>query len=461
MNASAGMFNRLAAMKSPVKLPILSSAKKSSAWSVANLRVDLDDLDPVLLIAFISLLSIGVIMVASSSISVADRNFANPFYYLQRQLVFVFIGLFATLCVFKIRLVQWEKSGMSLLLFALFLLVLVLVPGIGKTVNGSTRWLSLGVFNLQVSELVKLFIIIYVSGYLVRHGDAVRQSLWGFLKPMLLVGFAGLLLLMEPDFGATVVIMGSVLAMTFLAGARFVQFFSFVTLFACAAMLLVVTSPYRMQRLTSFTNPWADPFDSGFQLTQSLIAIGTGGWFGTGLGGSVQKLFYLPESHTDFLFAVLSEELGFVGVSVVIVLFAAVFYRALKIAAQAEAVGNYFAAYTAYGIGIWLSMQAVINMGVNMGLLPTKGLTLPLMSYGGSSLIVCCIAIGLLLRIHYETSGSVKQASRKSSMRKSSAMSSASSADVKRRRQRANTVVNEAATESAIVSDLIGGRRHG
>jgi cell division protein FtsW len=229
---------------------------------------------------------------------------------------------------------------------------------------------------------------------------------------MLMVGLAGLLLLIEPDFGATVVIMGTVLGMTFLAGARFMQFISFVMIFASAAMMLVITSPYRMQRLTSFANPWADPFDSGFQLTQSLIAIGTGGWFGTGLGGSVQKLFYLPESHTDFLFAVLSEELGFVGVSIVILLYAVLFFRSLKIASQAERAGNYFAAYMAYGIGIWLSMQAVINMGVNVGLLPTKGLTLPLMSYGGSSLIVCCAAIGLLMRIHYETNGVSRQASK-------------------------------------------------
>ena len=401
MNAPADMIARLTSVK---------PRSQFSNWF--GLKIDMDDLDPVLLVAFISLLTIGIIMVASSSISIADRNFSNPFYYLQRQLVFVVIGLFAALSVFRIRMVQWEKSGMALLIFALFLLVLVLVPGVGKTVNGSTRWLPLGVFNLQVSELVKLFLVIYVAGYLVRHGDAVRNSLIGFLKPMLMVGLAGILLLIEPDFGATVVIMGTVLAMTFLAGARFIQFISFVFIFASAAMLLVITSPYRMQRLTSFANPWADPFDSGFQLTQSLIAIGTGGWFGTGLGGSVQKLFYLPESHTDFLFAVLSEELGFFGVSLVVLLYAILFFRALKIASQAEQTGNYFAAYVAYGIGIWLSMQAVINMGVNIGLLPTKGLTLPLMSYGGSSLVVCCAAIGLLLRIHYETSGVVKQASK-------------------------------------------------
>jgi len=395
--------------------------------------IKLDDLDSILLVTFICLLTLGVIMVASSSISVAERNYSNPFYYLQRQLVFVAIGLFAAMTVFKIRLVHWEKSGMALLIFALFLLVFVLLPGVGKTVNGSTRWIPLGVFNLQVSELVKIFIVIYVAGYLVRHGDAVRNSLTGFLKPMLMVGLAGILLLMQPDFGATVVIMGTVLGMTFLAGARFVQFISFVFIFSSAAMLLVVTSPYRMQRLTSFTNPWADPFDSGFQLTQSLIAIGTGGWFGTGLGGSVQKLFYLPEAHTDFLFAVLSEELGFIGVMLVIGLYAVLFLRAFKIANQAEKIGNYFAAYLAYGIGIWLSMQAVINIGVNIGLLPTKGLTLPLMSYGGSSLIVCCIAIGLLMRIQYEVSGVSKQANKRQiSKRKVTKRQKRNSASVKK-----------------------------
>ena len=398
------------------KLQSFTTTRGKSVYGF-GVGFDVDDFDPVLTMVFILLLCIGIVMVASSSISVADRNFSNPFYYLQRQLLFVVIGIFAALSVFKVRLAQWEKSGLSLLIFALFLLVLVLVPGIGKTVNGSTRWLPLGIFNLQVSELVKLFLVVYVAGYLVRHGDAVRRSLWGFLKPMMTVGFAGLLLLMEPDFGATVVIMGTVLAMTFLAGARFSQFISFVFIFVCAALMLVVTSPYRMQRLTSFANPWADPFDSGFQLTQSLIAIGTGGWFGTGLGGSVQKLFYLPESHTDFLFAVLSEELGFVGVSLVVLLYTTLFFRSLKIASQAEAVGNYFAAYMAYGIGIWLSMQAIINMGVNVGLLPTKGITLPLISYGGSSLIVSCMAVGLLMRIYYETNGLAKQASKKTAGR--------------------------------------------
>ncbi len=369
-----------------------------------------DKLDSVLLMTGLALLAIGLVMVTSASISIADRNLSSPFYYLQRQAVFIALGLVAAWFVYQVRLVYWEKSGMALLGISLLLLVLVLVPGVGKEVNGSTRWISLGMFNLQVSEAVKLFLIIYVAGYLVRHGEAVRTSILGFIKPMLMVGLAAMLLLLEPDFGATVVIIGTVLGMMYLGGVRFMQFVSFLGLFGAAALLLVVTSPYRMERLTSFMNPWADPFDSGFQLTQSLIAIGTGGWFGTGLGGSVQKLFYLPESHTDFLFAVLSEELGFVGVCTIIVLYSMLFYRAIRIALMAEKCGNRFAAYLAYGIGIWMAMQAVINMGVNMGMLPTKGLTLPLMSYGGSSLIICCMAIGLLLRIHYECGVYAKQA---------------------------------------------------
>ncbi len=378
----------------------------------------LDGLDPVLLIASLALLGIGLVMVASASISIADRNLSSPFYYLQRQTLYVMLGLMAGWLVYQLRLVYWEKSGMALLGLSLFLLIMVLIPGIGKEVNGSTRWISLGVFNLQVSEAVKLFLIIYVAGYLVRHGETVRTSIWGFIKPMMMIGLAAFLLLEQPDFGATVVIIGTVLAMMYLGGVHFVQFLIFVGLFSTAAYLLIVTSPYRMERMTSFLNPWADPYNSGFQLTQSLIAIGTGGWFGTGLGGSVQKLFYLPEAHTDFLFAVLSEELGFLGVFTVIALYAVVFYRATQIGLQAEKCGNRFAAYVAYGIGIWLAMQATINIGVNMGVLPTKGLTLPMMSYGGSSVIICCMAIGLLLRIHHECAEYKQQAINRRAARK-------------------------------------------
>lgn len=366
--------------------------------------VMLEGLDGTLILLVLSLLAIGLVMVASASISIADSRSSTPFYYLYKQLIATAIGVFAAMLIFKVRLVYWEKAGMLLLAVSFALVVLVLIPGIGKTVNGSTRWIPIGLLNLQVSEVVKLFLMVYVAGYLVRHGEEVRNSLWGFVKPMLMVGLVCMFLMLEPDFGASVVIMATVLTMTFLAGVRFIQFATVLSLFAGAATLLVISSPYRMERLTAFVNPWADPFDTGFQLTQSLIAIGSGGWTGTGLGGSVQKLFYLPEAHTDFVFAVLAEELGLVGVITVIALFTALVFRAFMIARKAESCGNQFASYLSYGIGIWIGLQAFINIGVNMGVLPTKGLTLPLMSYGGSSLIVISASIGLLLRISYECS---------------------------------------------------------
>ena len=375
----------------------LSTEKKSGQQRATTILFDIKLLTVALLI-----LCVGLVMVESASITMADRSLESPFYYLKRQLISAMIGISAAFLVTRIRLAYWEKSGVLLLVLAMVLLMLVLVPGIGKTVNGSTRWIQLGIFNLQVSELAKLFLLIYTAGYLVRHGSEVQQSFWGFVKPMLLVSMACLLLLLEPDFGATVVIMLTVMGMMYLGGVRFSQFFALIVSFAGAATLIVVTSPYRMQRLTAFVNPWADPFDSGFQLTQSLIAIGRGSWSGTGLGGSVQKLFYLPEAHTDFLFAVYAEETGFIGACLLIFLFAMLIYRAFINGRDAEKQGHRFAAFTAYGIGIWLGLQAFINIGVNMGVLPTKGLTLPLMSYGGSSLIVNCIAIGILIRISIE-----------------------------------------------------------
>jgi len=396
-----------------------ASTKKSAAMqSGKNLKtkaIFAEGLDPVLIGITLVILFLGLVMVSSASITVADRQISSPFYYLYRQSIAAVLGLFAAFFMLKVRLVHWEKSGMILLGISFILLLLVLVPGIGKTVNGSTRWIPVGLFNLQVSEIVKLLLMIYVAGYLVRHGDEVRSSLWGFIKPMIMIGAACVFLLLEPDFGASVVIMLTALGMMYLGGVRFVQFLAFISLFAVTAALLVVSSPYRLQRLTTFVDPWSDPFDSGFQLTQSLIAIGSGGWSGTGLGGSVQKLFYLPEAHTDFVFAIMAEEFGLIGVLTVISLFAALFLRAFMIARQAEDQGNLFSAYLAYGIGIWLGLQAFINIGVNMGVLPTKGLTLPLMSYGGSSLIVSCAAIGLLLRIAYEnrTGQAISKNSRK------------------------------------------------
>jgi len=414
---------------------------RSTKSSVTDKPVILEGLDGVLIVLVLSLLSIGLVMVASASISVADSKTSTPFFYLYRQLIAATLGLFAAAIIFKIRLVYWEKSGMILLALSFAMVVLVLIPGIGKTVNGSTRWIPIGFLNLQVSEIVKLFLMIYVAGYLVRHGEQVRSSLWGFLKPMIMIGLVCLFLLLEPDFGASVVIMLTVLGMTFLAGVRFTQFLAVITLFGSAATLLVMTSPYRLQRLTAFINPWADPFDSGFQLTQSLIAIGSGGWTGVGLGASVQKLFYLPEAHTDFLFAVLAEELGLIGVVVVISLYAALVFRTFMIARKAESCGNQFASYLSYGIGIWLGLQAFINIGVNMGVLPTKGLTLPLMSYGGSSLIVVSASIGLLLRISYECNNGQAMTRRSSAKTKSKAGANSS----KRKNKDLRDLIKEAA----------------
>ncbi|SEK47146.1 putative lipid II flippase FtsW [Ectothiorhodospira marina] len=355
-------------------------------------------IDVGLALVVLALLSLGLVMVASASVGMAE-----PFYFFQRQAIFVALGMTAAWVLYSLRLAYWEQAGLLLLILVYVLLVLVLVPGVGKTVNGSTRWISLGLFNLQVSEVVKLLVTLYLAGYLVRHGRQVRESLMGFVKPMLLLALVTIPLLMQPDFGAAVVLMAIGLGMLFLGGARLWQFILLLGVVSGAMAYLAVQTPYRIARLTGFMDPWTDPFNTGFQLTQSLIAIGSGSWFGVGLGGSVQKLFYLPEAHNDFLFAVMAEELGLVGICVVVGLFVFLIWRSFAIGQAAEAAGHRFGAYLAYGIGIWIGLQAFINMGVNMGLLPTKGLTLPLMSYGGSSMLVTCAAMGLLARVHRET----------------------------------------------------------
>ena len=356
-----------------------------------------------LLFTVAALSMLGLVMVASASITYADRVIGHPFYYPIRQAVYIGCGVLAGLLLFKVRLVDLERIGMTLLLSAFAMLLLVLVPGFGVEVNGASRWVNAGLFRLQVSEPAKLFFIIYLAGYLARHGDEVRSHIFGFLKPIGLLAIAALLLLLEPDFGATVVLAAIVMGMIFMAGVKLIQFGGVLGLGGLLLAGMAISSPYRMMRLTTFMDPWADPFNSGFQLTQSLIAIGRGEWLGVGLGASIQKLFYLPEAHTDFVFAVLAEELGLLGVCTIIALYAVLVWRAFVIASQAARSENLFASYLAYGIGIWFGLQSFINIGVNMGLLPTKGLTLPLMSYGGSSMVVMCAAVALLLRIDQET----------------------------------------------------------
>lgn len=350
-----------------------------------------------------ALLILGLIMVGSASVSIAEKNIGEPFYYLWRQMTYTGLGLFAAFIVVKVPMRIWQELGPALVIVSLLALLLVFIPGLGKTVNGSTRWIAIGSLNLQVSEFVKLFMVLYLAGYLVRHMDAVRTTAAGFWRPLGLLMVVMVLLLVEPDFGAAAVLITTAVAMMWLGGVRIGQFLILIITVAAALALLVYTSEYRMQRLTGFMDPWGDPFNSGFQLTQALIAFGRGEWFGVGLGASVQKLFYLPEAHTDFLFAVIAEELGLFGVITVIALFTFLVFRTLLIGRRAENRERPFAGYVAYGIGVWIGLQAFINIGVNMGVLPTKGLTLPFMSYGGSSIVVMCIAVALLVRIDYET----------------------------------------------------------
>ncbi|HQR24176.1 MAG TPA: putative lipid II flippase FtsW [Steroidobacteraceae bacterium] len=350
-----------------------------------------------------ALLLVGLVMVASASIGVSARESGNPFYYFEHQLFYVGMGLVAALVAMAIPTRIWEKHSIVLLIGAFALLLLVLVPGIGHEVNGSRRWARLGFMNFQVSELARVMLLTYVASYAVRRSEELCSDFKGFIKPVVVLGAAAVLLLLEPDFGAATVLMATGLAVLFLAGARLHHLLVPVVVGVAGMALLAVTSSYRMRRLTAFRNPWEDPFDSGFQLVQSLIAIGRGEWFGVGLGSSVQKLFYLPEAHTDFVFAVLAEEFGFLGVCVVIGLFALLVGRALEISRRAADADLPFQSCLAASIGIWLGLQAFVNIGVNMGLLPTKGLTLPLLSYGGSSMLVTLGVIGLLLRINHET----------------------------------------------------------
>jgi len=381
----------------------MSAAKQAARKKSTSFEIELaKHCDTKLMFAVMMLLGVGLVMVASSSIEIADRATGDPLYYFKRQFVFALLGVSAGFALTKIRLTHWENSGMAILLFMVVLLLLVLIPGLGRTVNGSTRWLALGPFGLQVSEVVKLLLIVYLAGYVVRQGKQIRESFIGFVKPMLVLVVLFTLLLLEPDFGAAMVLLITALGMLYLAGVKFWKFGILLMTSAISMGFVAIASPYRVERFTAFLNPWSDPFGSGFQLTQSLIAIGSGAWSGLGLGASVQKLFYLPEAHTDFVFAVIAEELGLVGATLVIALFILLVYRCFAIGKMVDKQGMRFGAQIAFGIGIWLGLQAFINIGVNTGVLPTKGLTLPFISAGGSSLLVTCMAIGLITRVYME-----------------------------------------------------------
>ncbi|MEW8076240.1 MAG: putative lipid II flippase FtsW [Candidatus Sedimenticola endophacoides] len=346
-----------------------------------------------------ALLGLGVVMVASASL---HKLAGAPLYYLTRHLIAIGIGVVGMWLMTRIPIREWERWGTLLFFLGMLLLVLVLVPGVGREANGATRWIPVGAFNLQSSEFMKLFVVFYLAGYLVRRQIEVARQAWGFIKPMILLVMACVLIMLEPDFGTTAVLLATALGLLFLGGVPVWQFALLIGLSGVALTTLVLISPYRLQRISSFLDPWADALDSGYQLSQALIAFGRGEWFGVGLGNGIQKQFYLPEAHTDFLMAVIGEELGLLGTLVVIALFGFIVWRAFAIGARAERMGQRFASYVAQGFGLWIGLQAFINIGVNIGLLPTKGLTLPLLSYGGNSIIVACMAIGLLLRIDYE-----------------------------------------------------------
>lgn len=365
--------------------------------------------DPVLLATVGFILLLGLVMMTSASIAIADRLAQEPLYYLERQAIGVALGIVAAALAMMIPTQAWERLAIPLLLLAFVFLVIVLIPGIGHEVNGSRRWLRLGTMSFQASELARVLLLVYLASYIVRRQAELKESIHGFLKPLGILIAAGGLLLIEPDFGAATVLMATGLGVLFVAGVKLRHFIALVALAAGGLALIAVTSAYRLKRLTAFLDPWADPFNTGFQLTQSLIAIGRGELFGVGLGSSVQKLFYLPEAHTDFVFAVLAEELGLVGSTLVIALFAVLVYRAISIGQRSIAANLPFHGLVAIGIGLTFGVQAFINIGVNTGLLPTKGLTLPLLSYGRSSTVVTLAALGLLFRIHHELVGAEKR----------------------------------------------------
>ena len=360
--------------------------------------------DTGVVLSAIGLASLGLIMVASSSISIADSQHVGPFYYLIRHLVFLSLGVILACIVARVELERIERHAVFLLLVAFILLLLVFVPGIGMRINGARRWIHLGISGFQSVEMVKLILIVYLASYLVRHRESVHASMIGVLKPLGIAGLLVVLLLAQPDFGSATLLLAVSLGMIWLGGARLRNLGLLAAMATPALAWAAMFEDYRLKRLKSFLDPWADPFNEGFQLTQALIAVGRGEWFGVGLGASVQKLFYLPEAHTDFILAVIAEELGFFGILLVLGLFAGLVGSGMRVGLRAMERGQRFGGYCAFGVSLMIAFQALVSIGVNLGVLPTKGLTLPLISSGGSSVMMTCVAIGLLARVSYELS---------------------------------------------------------
>jgi cell division protein FtsW len=368
-------------------------------------RVVLPEYDRTLVWLAVLLLGLGVVMVYSSSIAIAEGGRSTgyqPTYYLIRHVLFVTVGVLLAVLAFQVPTRLWQQAAPYLFIVGMALLVLVLVPGIGREVNGSRRWISFYFMNVQPSELMKVFVVLYAADYTVRKAAFMHSLRRGFMPMFFVMLATGALLLVEPDFGAFAVITVVAMGILFLGGMNWRLFAGLIVMLLAGFVLLILTSPYRMQRIAGFMDPWSDPYGRGYQLSHALIAFGRGEWFGVGLGGSVEKLFYLPEAHTDFLLAVIAEELGFVGVAAIVVMFAWIIVRAFAIGRRAAMLERYFASLVAQGVGLWVGVQAIINMGVNMGMLPTKGLTLPLLSFGGSALTTTCVALAILLRVDWE-----------------------------------------------------------
>lgn len=356
----------------------------------------------LLLLAFI-MVSFGLVMVASSSIDFAAENYGDPWYFAKKQFIFLGMGIIAGAVVSVIPLTYWQKYSALFLALSFFLLLVVLVPGIGKVVNGSRRWLAFGPVGIQASEIAKFCLIIFFASYLTKHAEAVTRKWLIFSVMISIVVLTALLLLLEPDFGSSVIICFTLGVMMFVAGVPIIRFTLLVILGAFSAGLLVLGSGYRKERLLTFTDPFADPYDGGYQLVQSLISFGRGEWFGLGLGNSIQKLFFLPDAHTDFIFAIIAEEFGLLGVSIFIIVFSMLIMKMFGVAITALKNNHRFGGYLALGVAVMFSMQGFVNMGVASGLLPTKGLTLPFVSYGGSSLIVSCVLVALVYRVFLES----------------------------------------------------------
>ena len=373
-------------------------------------RVSLSEfgrVDALFLGSVLCIICIGIVMVSSASISISDGMYGHPFFFMGRQILYLVLGATMGCILLSLPTSQLQKWGILMMGLSLILLILVLVPGIGKSVNGSRRWINLVVFNLQASEVAKVCMVVYLSGYLVRRADRVREGWGGFILPLPLCGIFLLFLLLEPDFGASVVLLGTVMVLLFLGGAPLYQFVLLMGVALGVLVVVAISASYRLKRLMNFIDPWADPFDQGYQLSQALIAYGRGEWFGLGLGNSVQKLSYLPEAHTDFVFSIWVEETGMFGGLVVIGLFGLMLSRVFKIGRKAMDLSRPFAAYVCFGFAILILAQVIINIGVNTGFLPTKGLTLPLISYGGSSLIITLCSLFVVARIDIENQRTV------------------------------------------------------